>query len=57
MMRRPAAWRNEHVDEAVTTIGVIAAEQNGIGVAHNADVAKALAFVRVRNREIAPEIV
>jgi hypothetical protein len=53
MRRRPAARRDMHVNEAITTVSVVASEQNGVGVPHDSDVGKARVFVRVRNREIA----
>ena len=57
MRRRAAARRNVHVDEAITAVGIIGREQNGISVSHDAEVAKALVFVRVRNRKIAAGVV
>jgi hypothetical protein len=49
MIRRAAARGNVHVNEAITTGSVIAAQQNGIGVSHDAKVAKAFVFVIIRN--------
>ena len=57
MGRRAAARRNVHVDEAITTVSVVASEQNGVGVPHDSDVGKAPVFIRIRNREIAKEII
>jgi hypothetical protein len=57
MRRRPAAWRNMHVDEAKTTVGVVASKQSGVSVSHDSDVRKTPVFVRARNREIALEII
>jgi hypothetical protein len=57
MRRRAAAGRDVHVDKAITTVRVVAGEQNGVGVPHDSEVGKALIFVRVRNREIALKIV
>ena len=57
MRRRAASRRDVHVNEAITAGGVIAAEQNGIGVPHESDVAKAPVLFRVRSRKIAEEVV
>jgi len=42
-----------HVDEAITTVGVPATEQNRVSVPHDSDVGKAPVFIRIRNRELA----
>ena len=49
--RRPAAWRDVHVDEGVLAGGVLAGHEDCVGVADEPDVRQALIFVRPRAGE------
>ena len=45
MASRAAAGWNEHVDQAITAIGIIAGQQNRVGIPSQSDVRQALIFV------------
>ena len=45
MANRAAAGWNEHVDQAITAIGVISGQQNCVGISSQPDVCQALIFV------------
>jgi hypothetical protein len=57
MRRWTAARRDVHVNQTITTVGVFARNQNGVGVPYDSNVEKAPIFVGVRNREMARSIV
>ena len=46
---RTAAGRNMHVYEAITTVSVVAREQDGVGISHKSDVGQALVSVGACN--------
>jgi len=45
MWRRTTARWNEHVNQAITAIGIISGQQNGVGVPSQANVRQVLVFV------------
>ena len=55
--RRPAARRDVHVDEGVPAGGVIAGDEDRVGVADEPDVRQALIFVRPGHGELARRVV
>ena len=57
MIRWATARRNVHVNEAITTVSVVASEQDGVGVPDDTDMSKARVVIRIRNQYIAEEIV
>src|SRR6266566_3621810 len=54
---RPSARRDVHVDEGVPAGGVMAGDQDGVGVADEPDVRQALIFVWPRDGEPARRVV
>ena len=55
--RRAASWGDVHVDERVPAIGVVAADQDRVGVAYQAQVRQALVVVGSGDGEPAGGIV
>jgi hypothetical protein len=55
--RGATSRRNMHIDEGVLASGVLAGDQNRIGVANEAQVREALIFVRTGNGEVTMRIV
>jgi hypothetical protein len=51
VVRRATAGRDVHVDQAVATVGVVAREQDRVGVSGEPDVGQALVGVGPRDRE------
>jgi hypothetical protein len=54
---RAATWRDVHVDQAVSAVGVFACQQKRIGVADQADVWKRRVCFRLGEFEITPKVV
>jgi hypothetical protein len=49
---RTAAGRDVHVDQAIATVGVVAREQNRIGISDEPDMGQVLVGVRSRDHEV-----
>ena len=56
MRRRPAAGRNMHVDQTVTTGGVLSREEDRVSVSYHGDV-RLLRVVSCGNRKVAVKVV
>jgi len=57
MWRRTTARWNEHVDQAITAIGIISGQQNGVGVPSQTNVRQVLVFVRPGHHQIPLKII
>src|SRR5580698_1268613 len=57
MRWRPSAWRNMHIDEAVPSRSVFPGKKDGVGVAHQPDVSRTSGRVRLRNCQVAAQVV
>ena len=55
--RRAATWRDTHVYEAVATGGVLARQQDGVGVSRQSNVRQFLVLVWSRDRQVSLKVI
>src|SRR5437762_6768658 len=55
--RRAATRRDKHVYEAVATGGVLARQQDGVGVSRQSNVRQFLVLVRSRERQVSLKVI
>ena len=57
MGRGATTRRNQHVDQAIPSVGVLAREQKRVGIAHDSNVRQGLVLVRARNGKLPLRVV
>jgi hypothetical protein len=57
MWRRTATRRNQHINQAIASSGVLPGQKDGVGVSHNSEVGQTLVFVWPREYSLAFGIV
>ena len=57
MRPRATAWQNVHVDHAKASVGLLAGNRDGVGIAHDANVRQTLIYLGLGNGEVALGVV